>query len=147
MKENIKKHLEIDKLRSLVSLHNLGMLIIVLVALSVSWTSTKIIQRNYNLLKKITILEQQVMIDEAGIANQKLMNEYYKTDTYLEIAARKQFNKALPGEKLMLIPKSLALQKVPSLAAMQSEDDNVATVKLQNWQKWIRFLTGRAIED
>lgn len=146
MKENIKKHLETEKLRQFVSLHNLGMLIVVIVALSVSWTSTKIIQRNYNLLKKITILEQQVMIDEASVANQKLMNDYYKTDTYLEIAARKQFNKALPGEKLMLIPKSLALQKVPSLTSALEERE-LATVKLQNWQKWIRFLTGRAIED
>ena len=97
MQEIIKKHLTIEKVRTQVTVHNIGMLAIVVVALSVSWTSTKIIQRNYGLLKEISVLEQKVRLDELAVENQKLMNEYYKTDAYLEIAARKQFNKALPG--------------------------------------------------
>jgi len=97
-------------------------------------------------MKQISVLEQEVKLGEVLSQNQKLMNEYYKTDTYLEIAARKQFNKAMPGEKLMLIPKSVALKSLPS----SSEDlinTNQPEEKLKNWQLWMRFLSGRAISD
>lgn len=147
MKENIKNQLNFANLRSMLTIQNIGVVFIAIVALSVSWTSTKVIQRNYNLLKKISVLEQQVEIGEVAVANQKLMNEYYKTDAYLEIAARRQFNKALPGEKLMLVPKSLALQKVPSLVDKEDSNKLNKTSSLNNWQKWMRFLSGRAIDN
>jgi hypothetical protein len=147
MKENIKNQLNFSSIRIFLTLPNIGVVVIAIVALSVSWTSTKVIQRNYKLLKKISVLEQQVEVEEVAVANQRLMNEYYKTDTYLEIAARRQFNKALPGEKLMLVPKALALQKVTTLV----NKDKVAKVSkpnnLKNWQKWMRFLSGRAIDN
>ena len=146
MKEKIKNNLNADNLRAQLSVHNLGMLIIVVVALSVSWSSTKIIQRNYGLMKQISVLEQKVELEKVAVDNQKLMNEYYKTDTYLEIAARRQFNKALPGEKLMLVSKNLALSKVPSLTK-NTEADGPAKTKLHNWQQWVRFLSGRALGD
>ena len=146
MQEIIKKHLTIEKVRTQVTVHNIGMLAIVVVALSVSWTSTKIIQRNYGLLKEISVLEQKVKLDELAVENQKLMNEYYKTDAYLEIAARKQFNKALPGEKLMLVPKALAIQKVSDLIPSQVTGPEQKE-GLRKWQQWMRFLSGRAISD
>ena len=146
MQEIIKKHLTIEKVRTQVTVHNIGMLAIVVVALSVSWTSTKIIQRNYGLLKEISVLEQKVRLDELAVENQKLMNEYYKTDAYLEIAARKQFNKALPGEKLMLVPKALAIQKVSDLIPSQVTRPEQKE-GLRKWQQWMRFLSGRAISD
>lgn len=146
MQEIIKKHLTIEKVRTQVTVHNIGMLAIVVVALSVSWTSTKIIQRNYGLLKEISVLEQKVRLDELAVENQKLMNEYYKTDAYLEIAARKQFNKALPGEKLMLVPKALAIQKVSDLIPSQVTGPEQKE-GLRKWQQWMRFLSGRAISD
>ena len=146
MQEIIKKHLTIEKARTQVTVHNIGMLAIVVVALSVSWTSTKIIQRNYGLLKEISVLEQKVRLDELAVENQKLMNEYYKTDAYLEIAARKQFNKALPGEKLMLVPKALAIQKVSDLIPSQVTRPEQKE-GLRKWQQWMRFLSGRAISD
>ena len=146
MQEIIKKHLTIEKARTQVTVHNIGMLAIVVVALSVSWTSTKIIQRNYGLLKEISVLEQKVKLDELAVENQKLMNEYYKTDAYLEIAARKQFNKALPGEKLMLVPKALAIQKVSDLIPSQVTGPEQKE-GLRKWQQWMRFLSGRAISD
>lgn len=146
MNKNISNFFDPEKMRTNFSLHNLGVVLIAIVAVSVSWSSTKVIQRNYRLMKQISVLEQEVKLGEVTLANQKLMNEYYKTDTYLEIAARKQFNKALPGEKLMLIPKSLALEKVPKLEQKQS-NTNTNKLNISNWQKWMRFLSGKAIGD
>jgi hypothetical protein len=146
MKENIKKHITFENLREHLSIHNLGMFIIAVVAVSVAWSSTKIIQRNYKLMKQITVLEQKVQLEKIQIENQKLMNDYYKTDTYLEIAARRQFNKALPGEKLMLVSRTLALQKVPGIAKDESSQEAKSN-NLSNWQQWVRFLSGRAIGD
>lgn len=146
MKEKIKDLTNPGAISALFTLHNLGMLVIVVVALSVSWTSIKVIQRNYNLMKQISVLEQEVKLGEVLEENQKLTNEYYKTETYLEIAARKQFNKAFPGEKLMIVPKSVALKNVPA-SNDDMKQDKKPEEKLRNWQLWIRFLSGRAITN
>lgn len=146
MKEKINELINPREINALFTLHNLGMLVIAVVALSVSWTSIKVIQRNYNLMKQISVLEQEVKLGEVLSANQKLMNEYYKTDTYLEIAARKQFNKALPGEQLMLVPKTVALRSLPSTNE-EPNDYKQPEEKLKKWQQWVRFLSGRAISD
>ena len=67
-------------LKDYLSIGAIGVYIALIVALSVSWASIKIIQRNYNLLKQIAVEEQQVEINEKKVANQKLLNDYYKSD-------------------------------------------------------------------
>ncbi len=147
MLDKIKNNLESKKLRSYFSLGAMGIYLIAIVSLSVAWASSKAIQRNYQLMKQISVLEQEADIAEQKVANQKLENEYYKSDDFLELAARSQLNKAAPGEKLMIVPKSVALSKLPA-----GSDQTVAVVdsskeKLPNWQAWLQFLTGRGIED
>ncbi len=132
-------------LKDYLSIGAIGVYIALIVALSVSWASIKIIQRNYNLLKEIAVEEQQVEINEKKVANQKLLNDYYKSDDYLELAARRELNKAAPGEKLIVIPKSVALSKLPKLPAEAKTDSK--ELETSNWQAWLDFLSGRSISD
>jgi len=122
---------------------NIGLYILVIVALSVTWSSVKIIQKNYGLEKQITVLQQQVDVLDQQTKNQKLINEYYKTDAYLDLAVRKYFGKALPGEKLVLVPPEIALKY-----AHQDTNNTTQQVQtkakpkyLQNLQDWVNFFT------
>jgi hypothetical protein len=47
--------------------------------------------------------------------NLKLKNQYLSTDTYLELTAREQFGKGAKDEKLILVPKEIALSRAPKL--------------------------------
>lgn len=143
----IKNLVSSKNFRSYFSLGALGVYLIAVVSLSVAWASTKAIQRNYQLMKEISVLEQEADIAAQKVANQKLENEYYKSDAFLELAARSQLNKAAPGERLMIVPRSVALAKLPAGSDKIDEVVEVVKTKLPNWQAWLQFLTGRGIED
>jgi cell division protein FtsB len=123
---------------------NIGLYALALVAFSVTWSSVRIIQKNYELEKSISSLEQQVAVIDQQTQNQKLINEYYKTDTYLDFAARKYFSKAAPGEKIIIVPAEVADNYIVKVPESQK---TVATVKkvpkvLQNLSAWGDFLAG-----
>lgn len=89
---------------------NLGLLGFGIVALMVSWSGAKVIKTNYELQKQISRFLQQNEVQELENANLTLKNEYFKTDHFLELSARRHFGKAAPGEKVILVPKSVALK-------------------------------------
>jgi hypothetical protein len=130
---------------NLFNTKNFGLYALTVVAISVTWSSVHIIQKNYELEKSITSLRQQVAVLDQQTQNQKLINEYYKTDSYLDLAARKYFSKAAPGEKIIIVPAEVAnsyIIKVP-----ESEKQAAASAKipkiLQNLNAWGNFLSGR----
>lgn len=147
MIDKIKNTLSSKHFRSYFSLGATGIYLIAVVSLSVAWASTKAIQRNYQLMKEISVLEQEADIAEQKVANQKLENEYYKSDSFLELAARSQLNKAAPGEKLMIVPREVALSKLPAGSEQDEEFKETIQAKLPNWQAWLQFLTGRGLEE
>lgn len=148
MTTKIRQFFSNRKLRDAFNLSSIGTYIIGIVALSVAWSSIKVIQRNYQLLKEISVLEQEVALAQSKADNQRLQNEYYKSDAFLELAARRQFNKAASGEQLMIVPKEVALAKVPALPDTSNTDKEAdADQNLSNWQLWFQFLSGRGIDD
>ena len=123
-----------------------GLLAVLIVAVSVTYSSAKIIHKNYQLEQQITILQQENALQEQVNKNQKLTNEYYKTDAYLDLAARKFFNKAAAGETLVLVPEEVAMSyTTPVPNAKEEQDSNKTPIFLQNWRTWIDFLSGKPI--
>ncbi len=93
-------------------------------------------------------MQQENSLQEQINKNQKLKNQYYKTDAYLDIAARRYFNKAAPGEKLYLVPKEVAMTNttpMPEVRVEQSESNEPQFIK--NWRLWINFFSGKPIEN
>lgn len=136
----------ITKKISDIDTQTIGLIIIIIVAISVTFSSAKIIQKNYTLQQEITKLQQQNSLQEQTNANQALKNEYFKTDAYLDIATRRYTNKVAEGEKLYLVPKDVALKFVKPLPA---KDDKAKATKpkfVQNWINWFKFLGGQNIE-
>ena len=81
-----------------------------IIALLVTWSSIRVVQENYDLEKQISAMQQQNEVQQLANTNLSLENQYYNTNTYLELSARQHFNKALPGEQLVIVPKEVALR-------------------------------------
>ena len=116
------------------------------VALAVSWGGVKIISQNYELQKKISTLEQQNAVIDIENQNQKLRNEFYKTEYYQDFAARKQLGKSAVGEKVYVVPNSIAQKySVPELK--QQEYSTKTKIKKpwyqENFDAWVDFLLRR----
>ena len=143
MLEKIKNNTII---KTIFSSRNVGMYLFLIISLSVAWSTARIIQKNYELQKQIVSLSQEVAVQEQENINQRLRNQYYATDAFLELAARRYFLKSFPGERMYAVPKDVAL------ANTKPEPENIASAKknakqypfiIKNWQAWINFFQGK----
>ena len=126
----------------------LGFVVFGILVLLASWSGVAVIETNYELQKQIARLDEQNKVQELANTNLKLQNEYYNTDTFLELTARRQFGKGAPGEKLLLVPKSVALahaKELPEdgpLPAKPAPSDQPGYQK--NFNDWMDFLFHRS---
>jgi cell division protein FtsB len=114
----------------------------VVFVLLLSWSGIKTIQSNYNLQKQISELNQQNDVMRLKNDNLRLQNEYYKSDQFLELSARRNFGLATPGEKMLIVPKSVALANVSDVKLDDFQSASPAKKsKLQNnAQAWLDFF-------
>src|SRR3989344_5022829 len=133
MFKKIKNYQKSAVWRNLRDVRFLGFMIFGVMVLLASWSGVTVIETNYELQKQIARLDQQNQVHQLTNTNLKLQNEYYNTDTFLELTARKQLGKGAPGQKLILVPKSVALTYAkelpvddkPTTSARQSKDPPV----------------------
>lgn len=92
-----------------------GMVVFGVLVLLTSWSGVRIIEVNYELQKEIAALQAKNQVRQLENQNVKLKNQYLNTDTYLELTARQQLGKGGKDEKLILIPKEIALAHAPHL--------------------------------
>lgn len=140
MLDKIKIQLS-EYFRSLSDIRILGQTFFVIIMLLVSWSSVKAIQKNYLLQKQISRLEQEVEIAQLENDNQKLNNLYLETDQFVELSARRQFGLGDPGEKLLVVPKEVAMK---NSIKVKSDQDQVKKVEKPRYQKnieaWVSFF-------
>lgn len=140
MQEKIKIKLS-EYFKSLSDIRILGQTFFVILMLLVSWSSVKAIQKNYLLQKQISRLEQEVEIAQLENDNQKLNNLYLETDQFVELSARRQFGLGAPGEKLVVVPKEVAMR---NSAKVKSDQDAAKKVEKPKYQKnieaWVSFF-------
>lgn len=143
-----------DRVKALVSLQwfaqfkdvrAIGLLIFLVIALMVSWSGAKVIQTNYDLQKQISQMQQQNQVDELANNNLKLENQYYNSNQYLELKARQDFGLGAPGEKLIMVPREVALAHT-----VATESDKKAATPSskkpqyqKNFESWISFFLHR----
>jgi len=125
----------------------IGLLAFGVLVILVTYSSVGVIQDNYELEKQVAALKQQNEVAELRNTNIQLENQYYQTEQYLELSARKQFNKGSPGETLMLVPKSVALAKTSDIKiASTPTRQQVAAEKpfyQRNLESWTDFFLNR----
>lgn len=125
-----------------------------IIALIVTWSSVNVVETNYGLLKQISKLQQENDVAKLENTNLMLKNEYLNTSEYLELSARRHFNKALPGETLVIVPRSVALSYTIELPnATSANETKSATSKEsgsvleRNFNAWLDFLFHRGSQQ
>jgi cell division protein FtsB len=145
MFDKIKQLQSNKKMRRLIDVRVLGLAVFLVIVLLVSWSGVKVIQSNYDLQKQISVLQQQNDLQELENSNLKLKNQYLATDHYLELTARKHFNKAAPGETLLIVPESVALAHTVDIPSSEAVEETAVDTEQtpwyeQNFNAWLDFL-------
>ena len=135
--------------RELQDVRTVGLLAFLVIALMISWSGIKVIETNYGLQKDITRLKQQTEVSKLENQNLKLQNEYYNTDEYLELEARKNFGLAAPGETVVVVPKNVAMKYTVPEPALEAEAEGVEQKSKyrKNFDAWVDFLFHRNVQD
>ncbi|HVO86651.1 MAG TPA: septum formation initiator family protein [Candidatus Binatia bacterium] len=133
--------------KQLLDVRNIGLYIFAIIVLAIAWSTGRTIQSNYQLQKQVSLLAQQNEVLQLQNQNMDLQNKYFQTDEYLDLAARQNLGLAAPGEKVLLVPNSVALKYVDQATVLtqpanSSPADNRPKY-VKNAEAWRDFLLGR----
>ena len=104
------------------------------------FNTVKVVQKNFGLQAQVDKLRDEITILELKNQQLKYDIEYYKTDEYLELAAREKFNKKAAGERVVALPDSDLTD--PDLQSEESKRTPKPQYQ-ENFQQWLYFLFGR----
>ena len=109
------------------------------IVLCLVWTCQSIgaMSRNWALSEKLTEERKNLELVKLEVETKKLENEYYKTEEYRELLARKYSEKMMSGEKMVIMPENSEEAKNKHA---QVESDEIAKEEQSNFEKWMMFL-------
>lgn len=137
----------VDKSREyrLFTPQNLGFYLIAALSVSVLYNGSKVIQQNYELTQQVRQIEQENRVIELENRNKELKNQYYATEEYADITARSSFGRALPGERVYIVPSTVS-ERVLNTPAEVSNDSVVEQDIPQyrkNIEAWLSIYFGQ----
>ncbi len=111
------------------------------ICLACTWGAISAMSRNWELAEEVTNKKHEQALLKLEVETLELENEYYKSDEYLELAARKYQNKKLPDETLIYLPDNseAAIHKYDEDSKV--EENEVVTSR-SNFDQWLEFLFG-----
>ena len=116
-----------------------NVVLVVAIALCLTWTyqSIKAMTRNWELVERLNEEQKALQLLTIEVEAAELENEYYASDEYRELAARKFAGKQLPGERMVYLPENseIAKNKYQEKVAVLQEEKTYS-----NFKKWMMYL-------
>lgn len=108
------------------------------IVLCLVWTYQSVVamSRNWQLSERLAAERKELELLSVEVATAELENEYYKTDEYQELMARKHLDKKLAGENMVVMPENSEAAK----AKDQNNDVQVTKKELSNFDRWMNYL-------
>ncbi|MBR3138689.1 hypothetical protein IKG38_01605 [Candidatus Saccharibacteria bacterium] len=115
-----------------------NMVLIFAIALCLVWTyqSVAAMSRNWELSERLNKEKRELELAKIEVEAAELENEYYKTDEYQELLARKFLDKELAGEHMVVLPENSEEAKNKFSEVIIEEKETEKT----NFDKWMMFL-------
>ena len=117
-----------------------NVVLILAIVLCLAWTYQTIaaMSRNWELSERLTEERKKLELVSLEVEAAELTNEYYKSNEYQELMARRNLDKQLDGEHLVVMPEN-------SEAAKTKHKDEVKAVTIEepeysNFEKWMMYL-------
>ena len=92
--------------------------------------------RNWELSEKLNQERQSLELLKIENQTAELENEYYRSDEYLELLARKTADKMLSGEHMVSMPENSEEAKNKHKSVQKTTEQNSKS----NYDKWMLFL-------
>ena len=115
-------------------------MLIFAITLCLVWTYQTIVamSRNWELSERLTEERKKLELVTLEVDAAELANEYYKSNEYQELMARRNLDKKLPGENMVVMPENSEIAK-------NKHQDELGVVveeepEYTNFEKWMMYL-------
>ncbi len=120
------------------TVENVVLLVAVFLCLLWTYQSITAMSRNWELSEKLTTERKELELLSVEVEMGELENEYYRSDEYQELMARRHLDKKLPEENMVVMPVNSEEAK-----NKHKEEGEVIASKdreYSNIEKWMTFL-------
>ena len=119
-----------------LSIENVVLAIAIFLCLMWTFQSIKAMSRNWELSEELTARRKELELLEIEVEAAELENDYYRSDEYQELIARKQLDKKLVGENMVVMPENSEKAK----NKYKTQATEILEKKYSNFEKWTMFL-------
>ena len=121
--------------KDFLTIHNIATAAAVILGFIFTCNAVTATTRNWELEQKLSDRKLESEILKLEVDTLELEQQYYNTDEYLEIMARKKQNKMLPGETMVILPDNSE-----KATGKYSDIDSGDKQKRSNFEEWLDFL-------
>ena len=117
-----------------------NIVLVIAIGLCLVWTYQSIaaMSRNWELSERLTEERKNLELISLEVEAAELTNEYYKSNEYQELTARRDLDKKLNGENMVIMPENSETAKTKH----KDEPKTIAVEKPEysNFEKWMMYL-------
>ena len=129
----VKYHLKHDYM----TVENVVLLLAIVLCFVWTYQSIMAMSRNWELSERLTTEKKQLELLTIENEMAELENEYYESNEYQELMARKYLDKQMQGEKMVVLPENSETEQNKHKRIEQVEEKNE---EISNAKKWMNFL-------
>ncbi|HXH27138.1 MAG TPA: hypothetical protein VNG90_04525 [Candidatus Acidoferrum sp.] len=129
----------IKHIKPQLTINNGVLFVALLITANWVWGTVVALQNNFLLQEQVDTLIQQNSYYALQNQTLQLQQNYYKTNEYVELAARTWLGKASPGEKVLILPPNTVSDTVPD----STKPTTTPLAKRSNFEQWMYFLFGK----
>ena len=118
------------------TVENVFLVAAIVLCLTLTYQSIMAMSRNWDLSEKLSAEKKQLELLKIETEANQLENDYYQSDEYQELVARKYLDKQWPGENMVVLPKNSEAAKNKHVA----ESKEIAEKQYSNFEKWMMYL-------
>ena len=120
-----------------LTVENVVLLFAIVLCLVWTYQSIAAMSRNWDLSERLTAERKELELINVEVETAELENEYYKTAEYQELLARRNMDKQLSGEKMVVMSENSEEAKNKHKETIEL---SVAEKEYSNFEKWMKFL-------
>ena len=122
--------------RDFFRLENVILAVAIFLCLFWTFRSVEAMTRNWELAERLTTDKKIVELLKIEVETAELENEYYRSTEYQELLARKQLDKKMPGENMVILPENSEAAKSKYIET----PEEIIKKTYSNFEKWTMFL-------
>ncbi|MBR2641335.1 hypothetical protein IKD49_02685 [Candidatus Saccharibacteria bacterium] len=119
-----------------LTVENVFLVAAIILCLTLTYQSIMAMSRNWELSERLGAEKRQLELLSIENEKSQLENEYFRSEEYQEILARKFLDKQLPGEKMVVLPENSEKAKNKHVA----KEEEIAEKRYSNFEKWMMYL-------